>query len=84
MGIRSYVRDRKQVNASRAGNGDRAARMAVHEEAARLQQGTAFQTDGGLDKKSAYAHAAKNYDANKLGDRTWGSGDRTYTTPKGE
>jgi hypothetical protein len=62
----------------------RKERMAVHEEAARLQQGTAFQRDGGLDKKSAYTQAAKNYDAGKMGDRSWGNHDYTHTTPKGK
>lgn len=66
----------------------RRERMVVHEEAARLQQGTAFQPDGGLSKKEAYAKAAQNYDAGKITKatttRTWGSSDRTYETPKGK
>jgi hypothetical protein len=60
----------------------RKERMAVHEEAARLQQGTAFQPDGGLEKGDAYKKAAQNYDAGSTGGRTWGSRDYTYTTPK--
>ena len=67
---------RKKVNATRE-------RMAVHEEAARLQQGSVFQTDGGLDRGAAYAQAAKNYEAGKLGGRTWGSSDRTINDKKG-
>jgi hypothetical protein len=45
----------------------RKERMAVHEEAARLQQGTAFQSDGGLEKGDAYKKAAQNYDAGTMG-----------------
>ena len=45
----------------------RKERMAVHEEAARLQQGTAFQPDGGLSKGDAYKKAAQNYDAGTMG-----------------
>jgi hypothetical protein len=41
--------------------------QAAQEEAARLQQGTAFQPDGGLEKGDAYKKAAQNHDAGTMG-----------------
>ena len=56
--------DRRRQAEAAAGRNER---MAVDKEATRLQQPKAFQSDGGMNRKNAYAKAAQNYDAGKMG-----------------